>query len=210
MKTFEEWKLEQLSLGNLKLSTHGLCKDSYVGKWKRKYTNKKMNAKVNNRIFTLTFDKYLYKCFEAGLTCPTKIGQKIDNYQLSRYKDKGEYTIDNCRFITKLENQRERDEHFNCSENALKCNSIKVKNGTHHYLNIKPWNHPNCTINSLEVWSKAQECYKWWLKTNKGCGYLLKEFNFKSQIACKNIINKFKSGWIPTKDKNWLKFYNEV
>lgn len=201
---FETWKLEQLELGNLIISICKRYKGDLVGKWKRKYSSKLSNSKTLNREFTLTFEEYLYKCFEAGLICPTQIGQKRLDYQLGRYKDQGGYTIDNCRFITQLENMKELSKYTNLSEISIKVNNKKLENGTHNFLNIKPWNNHNATINSLEVWSKANECYNWWIENNNGYKILMREFNFKSSVSCNTLIKKFKSGWIPSKDPDWF------
>lgn len=204
--SFTYWKEKQIELGNLIVSIHLNCRHNYIGKWKDKYSSTKGRAIYHNIEFTLTFDNYLYKCFEAGLNSPIQIGKKPHNYQLARYKDLGGYNIDNCRFITVLENQNERNEHFDVSKEMKK----RVENGNHNFLEIKPWNHYNCTNNSLEVWSKAKECYDWWIKTNKGCRKLLNQFDFKSEIACRNIIKKFKSGWVPNEDKNWINWSTKL
>lgn len=55
----------------------------------------------------LTFQQYLDKLVEAGIS-PSMVGNQSHQYNLSRYGDQGVYTVDNCRFITRLENLKEQ------------------------------------------------------------------------------------------------------
>lgn len=227
---FEDWKLEQLELGNLWFSTSSnqfSKRQSLTGVWKLKHSNKMINANNNNIIFTLTFDEYLYKCFEAGLDCPNQISKKGDStkiFQLGRYKDLGGYTIDNCRFITMQENLLEKLEHNNEANKKISKslsgrtlnnkhkNNISItrknlsKKGKLPVNNLPPWGNFNSNNKSLEVWSKAPECYELWIKNiNKRYGRIClnRDLNLASPKACQNMINKFKSGWNPSKDPDW-------
>jgi hypothetical protein len=56
---------------------------------------------------TLTFKQYLDKLLEVKIT-PTDVGNKINQYNLSRFNDKGPYTNDSCRFILSTENLKEQ------------------------------------------------------------------------------------------------------
>ena len=56
----------------------------------------------------LTRKDYIQIAFQSGLTSPDQIGRNMDKYQLSRFKDKGDYEIGNCGFITMRQNQLER------------------------------------------------------------------------------------------------------
>lgn len=56
----------------------------------------------------LTFRQYLDMLKASNLT-PSMIGNQKEQYNLSRYGDKGVYTSGNCRFITRLENLQEQD-----------------------------------------------------------------------------------------------------
>ena len=216
MKNFEEWKQEQLKLGNLYYSKAQRNKGSLVGKWKIKYSTKKNNS---NFEFTLSFEDYLYKAYETKLIDPSQIGNKKDQYQLGRYKDKGGYTKNNCRFITKLENIKERNTHFNIKVHSTKIAKKRIQNGTHNwmylakervkagthnFLDVKPWENTAATDSSLEVWASADKVYKYWLESKVGSRALVFYFNFNSRSACINIIKKFKEGWIPMNDNNWL------
>lgn len=46
---------------------------------------------------TLTFEQYMNKLREAGIT-PSEVNN-VDGYNLSRYNDEGPYTNESCRFI---------------------------------------------------------------------------------------------------------------
>ena len=77
------------------------------GKLYQKYTNKRVNAKKENIEFNLSFEEYKFLMMKGGYKS-SDLGFTGKNIVLARYKDKGGYTIDNCRFITHLENMRER------------------------------------------------------------------------------------------------------
>lgn len=90
-------------MGN-KLNFENLDDD---GKLYRKYYNKKVNALKENIGFYLTFDEYRQLMIEGGFKS-SDLGFTGNNIVLARYGDNGDYTIDNCRFITQLENVREK------------------------------------------------------------------------------------------------------
>lgn len=56
---------------------------------------------------TLTYQDYLDKMIEAEIT-PDDIGNGRKQYNLSRYGDEGPYTKQNCRFILRVDNEREQ------------------------------------------------------------------------------------------------------
>lgn len=135
------WIETQFKLGNLKISTFGKSTGEIVGKWKNKYKCKKYNAKDLGITFTLSLQEYLELASKANLISPEQIGRTNSSYQLARYKDLGGYTKDNCRFITQLDNIKERNEHFNISEVAKIKSRERVKNGTHNLIGLskKRW-----------------------------------------------------------------------
>ena len=77
------------------------------GKLYQKYLNKRVNAKKENIDFDLSFEEYKTLMVQGGYKS-SDLGFTGKNIVLARYEDKGGYTIDNCRFITHLENMRER------------------------------------------------------------------------------------------------------
>lgn len=77
------------------------------GKLYQKYINKRVNAKKENIEFNLSFEEYKILMVQGGYKS-SDLGFTGKNIVLARYEDKGGYTIDNCRFITHLENIKER------------------------------------------------------------------------------------------------------
>lgn len=75
--------------------------------WYAKYLNHKYHANQRGLKSLLTFKNYIVKAIEAGLATPEQIGVKGNQYQLGRIGDEGNYTVDNCRFITSLQNIQE-------------------------------------------------------------------------------------------------------
>ena len=216
IRSFKRWKQQQFELGNLKISR---TRSVIVGNWKKKYNEKKGRSKRDNIPFELSFDEYLYKCFEVKMKDPTEINTKSNGYNLSRLKDIGPYSINNCRFISHKQNMRERNIHFNCSKNAKRqvkdgknalangLNKRLILEGKHHLVGREPWENTNKNSSSLEVWYNAELVYNYWNFLHK-CSYykVLKKFNFSSDKACRNLIKKFKNNWNPKLDNKYLEW----
>ena len=81
------------------------------GKLKQRYKNKCINAKKEGLICELAFEEYCMLVYEAGLKS-SDLGFTGNNYVLARYKDNGNYTFQNCRFITQKENCQEKLNHM--------------------------------------------------------------------------------------------------
>lgn len=73
----------------------------------QKYLNKKINAKKEGLVCELTYYEYVTLVDNAGLKS-SDLGFTGRGYVLARYNDSGNYTFDNCRFITHKENIKER------------------------------------------------------------------------------------------------------
>ena len=73
----------------------------------RKFINKRVNAKKEGIPFNLTLEEFRCLVEEAKLL-PSQLGYTGEGYVLARYKDQGDYSKNNCRFITQLENAHER------------------------------------------------------------------------------------------------------
>jgi len=104
--TFEEWKQAQIENGNIifaKINKGRLYPYSSTSGFGYKY-QRLAGGKTEN--VHLTFDEYLFKVFEAGITIE-QIGKGIDDYQLARYTDSGPYTVDSCRYVTHRVNREE-------------------------------------------------------------------------------------------------------
>jgi hypothetical protein len=91
-------------------------------KLKRRWINKKYNAKKEGLSCELTYDEYCQKVRDANLKS-SDLGFTGNNYVLARYNDEGDYTPGNCRFITQAENAREKKN----SEKNRKASSEKIK-----------------------------------------------------------------------------------
>ena len=102
------------------------------GKLRSKYSNKRVNAEKEGIKCLLTFEEYCLLAKEAGIKS-SQIGFSTSaKYVLARYNDSGDYTVDNCRFITQLENARERKVSEKSREasrrNAAKMNASQPAN----------------------------------------------------------------------------------
>lgn len=75
--------------------------------WWEKYKQHERHSVARGLDTELTFGAYIRKAVEAGLTNPTQIGVKADQYQLGRIGDVGCYEDENTRFITSGQNSRE-------------------------------------------------------------------------------------------------------
>jgi hypothetical protein len=76
--------------------------DTARTKWKNHVGNSKKKG-----VLPLTYEGYLAKIREAGIE-PSQIGHRIDQFQLARYTDSGDYTADSCRFVTTAINLAEQ------------------------------------------------------------------------------------------------------
>lgn len=79
--------------------------------WREKFAHHKGHAKERGLESHLSFDDYVRKAHEAGLTSPNQIGRLEGQYQLGRVGDTGNYDDDNCRFIPMLQNFQEAREN---------------------------------------------------------------------------------------------------
>lgn len=96
----EKIYLEVTSFPELNPADH----QEWYGKWR----NLRSNAKLRGAVCRLTFKEYLQLAVDAGLTSPDQIGKTLGKYQMGRYTDSGDYTIESCRFITFEHNQAEK------------------------------------------------------------------------------------------------------
>lgn len=79
-----------------------------VQTWTNKWNNLRNNAQQEGHVCVLSFEEYVNKALEAGFDDPNMIGNGRGFYQMGRFGDIGDYTIDNCRFITQEQNIYER------------------------------------------------------------------------------------------------------
>lgn len=101
------------------------------GKLYSKYLNKRNNAKKENIEFQLSYLEFCQLVRDAGLKC-SDLGFSGKGYVLARIGDIGAYSFSNCRFITQLENARERKVSEKSREasrsNAAKMNASQPAN----------------------------------------------------------------------------------
>lgn len=77
------------------------------GKLYQKYRSRVTISKHFPNKCLLTFDEFCQLMDDAGIKS-SDLGYTGTNWDLARYGDQGNYTFDNCRFITHAENLRER------------------------------------------------------------------------------------------------------
>ena len=73
------------------------------GKLKRRFINKRVNAKKENVEFNLTYEQYMELVKNAGLKS-SQLGFTGEGYVLGRDNDTGPYEPGNCKFMTQKEN----------------------------------------------------------------------------------------------------------
>ena len=125
-------RVAKLANQNKRIGTHDPLESelSDDGKLFIKYCAKKSNAKLAGVQCTLTFHEYCLLVQQAGLKS-SDLGYSGNGYDLARYNDSGDYTFDNCRFITHSENAKERklsDAMKNSLKKAIEASSKSCKN----------------------------------------------------------------------------------
>lgn len=88
----------------------------------KKYLNKIINAKKGGLVCELTFFEYCSLVDKAGLKS-SDLGFSGKKYVLARYNDEGNYTYNNCRFITQSENMAEQK----LSQKNIEQRSSRIK-----------------------------------------------------------------------------------
>lgn len=76
--------------------------------WIYKYKTFVNNKTQSGYVCDITFTQYLKLASKAGLTSPAQIGLAMDQYQMGRIGDTGDYIKGNCRFITARQNLNEK------------------------------------------------------------------------------------------------------
>lgn len=94
---------------------------------------------------------------------------------------------------------------YELSESGRK---ILQKHGENNPMyGMKPWNHPRATKITIDMWSRADEYYKWWINSGleNGQNAMARHFNEDFKMTHNNLVKRFKAGWIPNEDNEWLK-----
>lgn len=72
---------------------------------------------------------------------------------------------------------------------------------------LPPWMNNRATPEALNVWRQADSYYEWWKSNQKGYCAMATAFGYKNWMSAHdNMVTKFKSGWIPKQDPQWLSF----
>lgn len=72
---------------------------------------------------------------------------------------------------------------------------------------LPPWMNNRATPEALNVWKQADSYYEWWKSNQKGYCAMATAFGYKNWMSAHdNMVTKFKSGWIPKQDPQWLSF----
>lgn len=79
-----------------------------ISTWIKKYKTFRKNKKREGYLCTITFKKYLSLAIKAGVKHPSQIGLRMDQFQMGRRGDTGDYVPGNCRFITGQQNLNEK------------------------------------------------------------------------------------------------------
>ena len=75
-----------------------------VNVWRKKWQRLIYHAGRRDLLCLLSFEQYVNLAAKAGLTSPMQIGTSMHSYQLARYGDVGNYSVDNCRFVLRDQN----------------------------------------------------------------------------------------------------------
>ncbi|QIQ61771.1 putative homing endonuclease [Salmonella phage rabagast] len=72
-----------------------------------------------------------------------------------------------------------------------------------------PWKSNKATEVSLEIWKMADVYYEWWKINQTGYTVMAKHFGFSNKTTPhETMVKKFKTGWIPKEDPDWVNFFN--
>lgn len=118
------------------------------GKLYQHYQNKIVNAKKNGIQCLLSYDEYCILVKNANLKS-SQLGYNGQNYVLARYNDSGNYTFDNCRFITQYENIKERK----LSEKSIETSKQNIKKAHEYQSKLSKEEKANLVLES-EKWQE--------------------------------------------------------
>tara|TARA_R110000868_G_scaffold67776_1_gene200837 strand:+ start:134 stop:805 length:672 start_codon:yes stop_codon:yes gene_type:complete len=99
---------------------------------------------------------------------------------------------------------------YELSESGREILSKKLIGENNPCYAIEPWNHPRATETTIAMWSKADQYYEWWINSGltNGQNAMARHFKEVMKMTHTNLIKRFKSGWIPTQDTQWILFNN--
>lgn len=89
-------------------------------------------------------------------------------------------------------------------EHEVKAISERMK-ANNPCAKLAPWLNNRATPDSLDIWKNADAYHQWWSVNRKGYCAMATAFGFKDWLSAhQNMVERFKSGWIPKEDPDWL------
>jgi hypothetical protein len=102
---------------------------------------------------------------------------------------------------------------LNSPHHHLKCSYTKLdwlgkKIVSKHGYNVPPYrNHATSLSRSAkDLWLLAEDAYLVWKKLNCGGKKIATELNARDSSSFHSMVKKFKEGWVPSKDADWVSF----
>lgn len=133
------------------------------------------------------------------------VGGKIQSISMKKRHQNGEFKDQNKK---RIENGTH---HFVGERNPIKRLSMM---GLQHNQQKSPWDNSKTAKSpeSVRAWSMADQIYDWYNERKqrpRKSGYTLAERHFKFTCSLTIMFTKFKSGWIPQQDPEWLKRFKK-
>lgn len=150
--------------------------------------------------------------FAANAMCLNNTGRRNNNklfgWLRRRISDSNKQMYDDKPHLRKLRSERMKQTHQQNPQ--LRESQSKRLKETHIHKIQPPWRSNCATKDSLDIWKNAEKYYEWWTVNQKGCSYMAKAFGFKDKTTPHyNMVRKFKSGWVPNTDPDWLEFVSQ-
>lgn len=102
---------------------------------------------------------------------------------------------------------REVRDTWEMSEETKQRMSSERKGTGNPMYGVRPWQMKFLTELQLETWSEAQTIYSSWAEiSGAGLKTMCKNFPNLAKWSIDSMIRKFKEGWVPELDEEWIKF----
>lgn len=109
----------------------------WVFKWQNLRNRKGDKNSKTAKYCSLTFSEYVQLAIDAGLSKPDQIGTRLDQYQMGRIGDVGNYELGNCRFITTEQNIKEKLINGGQHTGAKKVGAILANRSKYTHIGLK-------------------------------------------------------------------------
>jgi hypothetical protein len=76
---------------------------------------------------------------------------------------------------------------------------------------VHPWMHPRSKPNR-HMWQRADEYYTWWVQSglDHGQNAMAKAFNEPYRMTHTNLVKRFRNGWVPQNDEEWMGWKDKI